>query len=838
MQQLPIHEIIPDIKQSFIKLNKLILQAPPGAGKSTIVPIAFLNEEWLENKVIIMLESRRVAARMVATQMAKLLGEEVGQSVGYQIKMDNCTSKQTKIIVVTEAILVQKLQNNQSLDEVAMIIFDEFHERSIHTDLSLALSLEVQALIREDLKLLIMSATLNSEALLNLLGDVPVLTSKGKLYEVETVYLNESINQPNYKSMSRIVVDTIHESLKNDEGDILVFLPGTKEIKRVQKLLFEEQKDKSILILPLYSTLNKKEQDQAIQKNSQRKVILSTNIAQTSLTIEGVRVVIDSGLEKLSVYNYSNGMNHLELSFISKESAIQRAGRAGRLSHGKCYRLWHKKKILQPSTKPEILRSDLSDFILHTALWGADTLDDLALLDIPDDNVIASAKEVLHELHMLDDSMAITDFGKHAIALGVHARFAYMILKANELNFAYEACLLTTLLNNKDILKDNRNRSDIRVHFKALYEKSYDDSGISSYALKEVLKQSETLYLKLKRMNPAKKHNGFFTDESLAHLLLLAYPDRLAKQRANEDNRYKLSNGKGAVINNEDELFNEPLLVVASLHAHNKESFIQLALPIDMKTIHSCFLDALKQEESITYNKNKQRLDSKLSTNFLKLELYSNPILIQKNENMKSLLINLIRKEGLILLNLTEKTEELRARVNFLVKQQASGFKSDFTSMSDDVLMNTLEIWLKPYLDNCSTIKQLQKLDIHMILLSSLSWEQQQRLEEFLPTHFKVPSGSNIKIDYSDDEVPILAVKIQELFGLHNTPTVCNNRVPLQVHLLTPALRPIQITYDLKSFWDNSYSEIRKELRGKYKKHYWPEDPYAAIATKKTKKKM
>ncbi|MGB3750110.1 MAG: helicase-related protein [Arcobacteraceae bacterium] len=370
MKHLPIHEILEDLKESFQNNSTVILQAPPGAGKSTLVPISFLKENWLQDKCIIMLEPRRVAARMVATQMAKILGEEVGESVGYQVKMDSCYSKQTKILVVTEAILVRKLQSDQMLDDVVMIIFDEFHERSIHTDLSLALSLQVQELLRDDLKLLIMSATLNFQKLSTLLDNAPTITSKGKMYDVEDIYLSSKIKQPDNKTINTILLNTTLKALEENEGDILVFLAGVKEIQNIQKSLTQVLNGTDILILPLYSTLSKKEQDKALFKNSQRKIILSTNIAQTSLTIEGVKIVIDTGLEKQSRYNYDTAMDHLELTFISKDSATQRAGRAGRLSEGKCYKLWHQNKILQTSTKPEILRADLASLLLNLALWG------------------------------------------------------------------------------------------------------------------------------------------------------------------------------------------------------------------------------------------------------------------------------------------------------------------------------------------------------------------------------------------------------------------------------------------------------------------------------------
>ncbi len=832
MKNLPINEVLEDIKNTFRTDSSLILQAPPGAGKSTVVPISLLGEPWLEDKIIIMLEPRRVAARMVATQMAKLLGEEVGESVGYQVKMDSCYTEKTKILVVTEAILVRKLQANQTLDDVAMVIFDEFHERSIHTDLSLALSLQVQELLRDDLKILIMSATLNSEEISNLLGDVPVITSKGKSYEVENVYLDIKTSQPDFKSLNSLALNTTLKAVKENDGDILIFLAGVKEIKNLHTSLLNSPLSKDILVLPLYSALSKKEQDRAIQKSDKRKIILSTNIAQTSLTIEGVKVVIDTGLEKLSRYNYSNAMNHLELAFISKDSAIQRAGRAGRLSHGKCYRLWHAHKTMQQATKPEILRTDLSALLLDLALWGVDDFSELKWLDIPHARVLEETKEVLKELSMLDDSFKIKDFGKDALSLGLHPRFAYMLLKANDLGFAYEACLLASLLGEADIFSHSQRDSDIYSRFIHLYEKDFDTAYIHVHRAKEVLTQADFFYNKLKTIKKVVKKKSEINQEMLGVVLLFAYPDRLAKQRIKDDNKYKLSNGKGAVLHVEDSLFNREFLVVANLHANDRDSFINLALGISQETVEHYFSSFIKNVESITYNKEAKKFDIRESRYFLELQLHSQPTQASKNQNFKKLLLDLVKKEGLQLLSWSKKATALKERVNFLNHHR------EFIDFSDEALLNSLELWLEPYLEGVVTVKALEDLNVYTMLLSLLSWEQQQLLDTLAPSSVKVPSGSNIYIDYEECSKPSMRVKIQEVFGMHETPKVLNDTLPLQIHLLTPAMTPMQITYDLKSFWENSYSEVRKEIRGKYKRHYWPENPFEAVATNKTKKHM
>ena len=832
MKNLPIHEVLEDIKSSFMSNATLILQAPPGAGKSTAVPISLLKETWLGDKIIIMLEPRRVAARMVAKQMAKLLGEEIGQSVGYQVKMDSSFSKQTKILVVTEAILIRKLQSNQSLDDVAMIIFDEFHERSIHTDLSLALSLQVQELLREDLKILIMSATLNSDELSSLVGKVPVITSKGKMYDVEDIYLDIKVKQPDFTSLNNLLLNTTLKAIKENDGDILIFLAGVKEIKNLQASLSNSSLNKEVLVLPLYSSLAKSEQDRAINKSTKRKIILSTNIAQTSLTIEGVKVVIDSGLEKQSRYNYANAMDHLDVTFISKDSAIQRGGRAGRLSNGVCYKLWHQSKILQQSTKPEILRADLTSLILDLSLWGVDEFDELKFLDIPNPSIIQNTKEVLKELAMLDNAFKITDFGKDALSLGLHPRFAYMILKANDLEFAYEACLLASLLSEKDIFKNSAKDSDILSRFSHLAQKDFDSEYINKHVAKEVIVGAEFFYKKLKSIKKVPKKNTPLNTEILSILLLFAYPDRLARLRVKNDNKYILSNAKGAILHTEDSLFNQEYLVVASLHAHERDSFINLALSITIASIEEYFSSFITTKDSITYNKAAKKFDIRENTYFLKLLLHSKPSQASPKQDFKNLLLDLVKKEGLEILTWTKKATRLKDRVNFLTNHQ------EFVDFSDDVLLNTLTTWLEPYLSGVTTIKALEALDVYTMLLSLLSWEQQQLLDTMAPPSVKVPSGSNIHIDYSDYEKPSMHVKIQEVFGLNETPKVLNNTLALQIHLLTPAMTPMQITYDLKSFWENSYAEVRKEIRGKYKRHYWPENPFEAVATSKTKKHM
>ena len=833
-KNLPIYEVLESLKESLKTDNTLILQAPPGAGKSTRVPLALLDAPWLNNKIIIMLEPRRVAARMVATQMAKLLGEELGGRVGYQVKMDAKHSHKTKILVVTEAVLVRMLQADQSLERVGLIIFDEFHERSIHSDLSLALSLEVQAVLRDDLKLLIMSATLNAKKISSHLGEVKIITSKGKSYDVEIEYLDIKTPPPNRQNLHGLIIKSVQKALRENDGDILVFLAGTKEIQRVQSELSRLLKSSDIAVLALYSALPKAEQDRAILPVKERKIILATNIAQTSLTIEGVKIVIDTGLEKLSRYNHSTAMNHLDTLFISKDSATQRAGRAGRLSDGKCYRLWHESKVLLESTPPEILRSDLSALLLDLALWGVDSFDELTWLDTPKEEIIQSTKILLQELEMLDKSYKISSFGRDAISLGLHPRFAYMILKANDMGYAYEASLLGAQLSEKDIFKNGSRDSNLLSRFMHLYEKDFDTRYINIYRAKEILREAGTFYKKLQKVRKIGLKSSKFSQDILSVLLLLAYPDRLASQRVPNDNKYKLSNAKGAILDFEDSLFNEKYLVVANLSTTLRDSFINSALSISLELIEEYFSTFIERKEQIKYNAQTKKFDLRESRNFLALELDSKPLQLTDKYDMKKLLFNLVKEEGLSLLTWSKKAQSLKERVEFVNAKS----EKKFPSFSDRELLKSLDIWLEPYLSDVKSVKDLENLDTYSMLLGLLSWDEQQRLEHLAPQTIKVPSGSNIFIDYSEREKPALHVKIQEMFGLEETPKILDGTLSLQIQLLSPAMRPIQITYDLSSFWKNSYAEVRKELRGKYKRHYWPENPYEAIATKKTKKHM
>jgi len=827
MNTLPITHVIPEVKEKLIEHNRLVLQAPPGAGKTTALPLALLDEPWLQGKKILMLEPRRLAVRSSAARMAELLGEKVGERIGYQIKMDSVQSKKTQILIVTEGILTRKLQADPSLEDVALIIFDEFHERSLHADLSLALALESQTVLREDLKILIMSATLNTSAISELLDKAPIVQSEGRAFPVERIYLDKSTPQPRPKELAPYVARLILKCLEQEEGNILVFLAGVRQIKGVEKLLLEA-KLKDVYISTLYGNLSKEAQDRAIKAppKGKRKVVLSTNIAQTSLTIEGIKIVIDSGIQNVSVFNPFSGMNKLESQFISQDSATQRAGRAGRLSAGKAYHLWHKSKILLKHDTPEILSADLCQLVLELALWGCDDVRTLSWLDTPPITAVHHAKTLLTELGALDKEGHITPHGEAMSSYGLHPRLAHMMLKAKVLNLSYEASLLAVLITEKDILTNSYANADLRERVQILHDVAQKRNVNSRFVN---IKQCNYLLANAKRIE--KTQSKELNTELLGVLLAFAYPDRVAQLRHAKGSTYLLSNGKGAHLHSEDTLFNSSYLIISDLDAKSTNATIYKALSISLSQIEE-YLETTTVER-VTWNEEQERVEVRKIEILGKLILKEMQLKSRNNPEITEVLLDELEAMGLEVLQWSKEATRLRERVNFLHYHD-----ENFSDFSDEYLEENLEEWLAPYLTNISTLKAVQNLDLHNILLGQLSYEQTQKLDTLAPAKLKVASGSNIAIDYSNPEQPILAVRLQEMFGTTETPTIMGGKVKLMLHLLSPASRPMQMTQDLASFWENTYDEVKKELRGKYKKHYWPDDPLVAVATSRTKKKM
>ncbi len=837
MHNLPINQVLPQVKSELFTSNRLVLQAPPGAGKTTALPLALLDESWLKDKIIIMLEPRRLAVRSSASRMAELLGEKVGQRVGYQIKMESVKSKDTKILIVTEGILTRKLQADPSLEDVALIIFDEFHERSIHADLSLALSLESQSLIREDLKILVMSATLNTTAICELLEDAPLIRSEGRSYPVENIYLDAKTTQPSKKELPVFINTLIKNILKNDEGNILVFLAGVAEIKRVQMLINESLKEsnkKDIFVSALYGNLSKEEQDRAIKAppHPKRKIVLSTNIAQTSLTIEGIKIVIDSGLANTSVFNSSSGMNRLQSSFISEDSATQRAGRAGRLSAGKCYHLWHRGKILLKHDKPEILSSDLTQMLLELSLWGNENISELQWMDLPPLGALTHAKELLFKLGAIDAKGKIAEHGKKMCSFGMHPRLGHMMIKAKEMQLSYEASLLCVLIQEKDIYNSSFKSCDMKERISILHDIK---CGISVDTSHIDTKQCRLLLQSAKRIQREQK--GTLNLEMLGVLLAFAYPDRVSKRRTAKSSSYLIANAKGAFLHQEETLFNSEYLVICDLDARSQNALIYKAISITKAQIETYLKDNIQTKKTLSWNVESQRVEARKTSSLGSIVINEVQMQSSSGEKVSKVLLNAIRELGLEALSWNKEALGLRHRLNFVNTHKALRGSFEFPDFSDEYLLSFMHKWLLPYLDGKNSLKSCQSLNLYSILSGLLTWEQMKELDILAPAKMKVASGSNIFIDYSDALKPILAVRLQEMFGTQKTPTVLNGKVKLMIHLLSPASRPMQITQDLENFWKNSYYEVKKELRGKYKRHYWPDDPLTAQATSRTKRR-
>jgi len=863
MPSLPIHDVLDEIKLTLAKHNRVVLQAPPGAGKTTTVPIALLEQPWLENKQIIMLEPRRLAARNAAARMAHLLNEKVGETIGYHIRQDKCLSSKTRILVVTEGILTRKLQADPELTNTALLIFDEFHERNLQGDLSLALSLQSQQILNEKLKILVMSATLNTNAIASLLDNAPVIQSEGRSYPVDIQYLDKQISTSNKPKSSQQqllnhLASAIESVIVSHHGNCLVFLPGVKEINQLAKLTNEYLKTTStdnIIIAPLHGSLSKQQQDQAINKPADnfRKIVLATNIAETSLTIEGIDCVIDSGMERVLQYNPSSAMDKLVTQSISQDSATQRAGRAGRLSAGTCYRMWtaQQHSRLSKHSIAEVLHSDLSSLVLELANWGVQQVNELQWMDRPPASAIAQAKSLLLQLEAIDDTAKITQHGQLMLKLGTHPRLAHMILKAIEVDQLYHACLIASILTEKDLFLSTSTRSyDIHDRLTILTRSKQQNqsdklNGIDTQQCKRILQSADDFFKRCNNSSLAKvKHSTI--DNSLSGVLLAyAYPDRIAQQRNINEPRYLLINGKGALIPEFLQHHLYEYLVIANLDARHGEATIYLAAEISVEQLENYLPQLIDDKLTTEWNEQQQRVEAKKKVSLGKLILEEKHSNTEDRQTIRQCLIKGIQQTGLLSLNWSAQASGLKQRIQFinyclesLTELQNKSRIEDIANFSDEQLSATMSDWLMPFLTTENSIKQCQKLDLYNILLSQLSWEQQQLVDSLAPEKITVPSGSSIRIDYSDARQPVLAVRLQEVFGLYETPAIMNGQCQLMMHLLSPASRPMQVTQDLNSFWKTTYHDVKKELRGKYKRHYWPDDPFTAQATSKTKKNM
>jgi len=857
MISYPIEQAIPDIRQALLDGNRLVLVAPPGAGKTTLVPLALLSEPWLTGRMIILLEPRRLAARNAAARMAALLGENTGETVGYRIRAENCTSERTRILVVTEGILTRMLQADPELATAALVIFDEFHERSLHADLSLAFSLQSQELLRPDLRLLVMSATLDAAGVARLLDDAPVLTSEGQAFPVETSYLPDKAPLPEPGRIATAVLRRLERVLAEKTGSVLVFLPGVREIKQVEHALDALPPGKlqdMPIVAALYGDLSREQQDRAIQPCAvgRRKIVLATNIAETSLTIEGISVVVDSGLERQARFDPGSGMNRLETVFISRDSADQRSGRAGRLGPGKCFRLWTaaQQQHMARHGTPEILRSDLASLALELANWGVRESGELRWLDPPNAGAFAQARELLRELGAIDAESRITAHGRQLLKTGAHPRLAHMMIRGAEAGHGFDACLLAALLTERDILTVSGGRTaDIAPRLTLLRAFRQDESAAGNYGANRqqcrlVLRSAKEFQRRIRRQERQAGADTIDERDLPGVLLAWAYPDRIGRSRHAAGNRYLLRSGKGAFLDEGEALAKSEFIVAADLDGRTREARIWLAAEIPLQQIEARFAGDITRDTGISWNAQTQSVDAFTRTCLGAIVLEQQPATDITSDAVHAALIKGIRQCGLDCLPWDRRAQALRQRVQFLRGQQQNGEIIDpllgsltLPDLSDAALSNHLEDWLLPYLDAHNSIRKLQTLDLQAILLGTLDHAQQQALDRLAPTHVTVPSGSRIAIDYSDLNNPVLAVRLQELFGLQQTPAIINGKFRLLLHLLSPGYKPMQVTQDLESFWKTTYFEVRKELRGRYKKHHWPEDPLTAPATSRAKRR-
>lgn len=832
---LPVLEALPELMNALHTRRGAVLQAPPGAGKSTGIPPALLDAAWLGGRKIVMLEPRRLAARAVAARMASVRGERLGETIGYRTRLEAQVSRATRIEVITEGILTRRLQNDPTLEGVGLVIFDEFHERNLEGDLALALCLDAQASVREDLRMLVMSATLDGAAVARLLDDAPLVTSAGRSYEVETRYTPKSRRAD--ERLEAEVVRAVRAAHQSETGDLLVFLPGSGEIRRVADLLAQSPLATHTRVLPLYGDLSTEAQDAAIRPapGGERKVVLATNIAETSVTIEGIRVVIDSGLERRNRFDPSSGMNRLELVRSSRASADQRRGRAGRLEPGVCIRLWTEgeQASLAAQTSAEILESDLAPLALELAEWGIQDPCALRWLDPPPPAPFAQARDLLTRLRALDSSGRITVDGRSMAALGTHPRLAHMLVRARALDTAALACELAGVLSERDLLRPRgrERNADLEARVETLRSgrSPLPDFDLDAGARNRAARQRDLL----RRRLDLKEGGNPMDLSALGALVAFAYPDRIARKR-DDAGRYLLANGRGAQFQHPQPLSQSPMLAIADLAGGEREARIYLAARLAAPDFDRLFADEIEVREEIVWNSRELAVVARKIRAFGSLTLDDRPLTTGSSERLVAAMIAGIRELGLSALPWTKDLRIWRARVEF-VRRALPERSADWPALDDAALFGTLETWLAPFLDGITRREHLARVELSHALHALFTWKQREDLERFVPTHILVPSGSRIPIEFDAADSPSISVRLQELFGLTETPSIAEGRIPITLKMLSPAGRPVQVTQDLRSFWARGYHEVRKELKGRYPKHHWPDDPLQATPTRRAR---
>jgi ATP-dependent helicase HrpB len=846
------HPLAVALRAAFGRHRDAVLQAPTGAGKSTLVPLALLQEDFVAGRKILMLEPRRLAARAVAGRMASLLGERVGDTVGYRMRLDTRVSRATRIEVVTEGVLTRLLQEDPVLEQVGCLIFDEYHERSLAADLGLAFALDARRELGATFRVLVMSATLDGERVASLLGDAEVVTVPGRSFPVELRYLGRALPllpaAPGSaagmvaaaQSLERVVTSAVRRALSESAGDVLVFLPGAGEIRRVEALLLEAELPAQLQLLPLYGDMSAAAQDAVLAPaaSGSRKLVLATNIAETSLTIPGVTAVVDSGLVRRSHFDPATGMSRLEVSRISRAASEQRAGRAGRVAPGICYRLWSEgaHASLAPATAPEILEADLAPLALELARWGADDAAQLQWLDAPPAASLQQARELLARLDALNAQGRMTAVGRDMARLPVHPRLAHMLLAARSLDAVELAAQLAALLSERDVLRRSagggQQDPDIRSRLELLRGGSAGDGGDRN--LLERVQRSARLLAAAAQALPgaaALSRKPAPPPELAGALLALAFPDRIGQRREGSGGRYLLANGRGAAFAGKVSLAREEFIVAVELDDREREARIDLAAPLTRALLERLFQGRIVTEarfgwrprEGAVLARRVRRLDALL------LEDTQQPA--ADDERAAAAMLEGVRQLGLQALPWDADSRGLQARLEF-VRALHRDDLGDWPASDDAALTVSLERWLLPHLGGITRREQLARVPLAAALRGRLGASQQRALEALAPRELMVPSGSHIRIDYVDANAPCISVRLQEVFGLIETPRIADGAIPLTFKLLSPAQRPVQITRDLAGFWRSGYLEVRKHLRGRYPKHHWPDNPLQALPTR------
>ena len=810
--RLPIDDVLPACLDALTTHSSVVLVAPPGAGKTTRVPLALLDAPWREDRKILVLEPRRLAARSAAARMAATLGEAVGDTVGYRVRLGSKVSARTKIEVITEGIFTRMILDDPALSSVAAVLFDEFHERSLDADLGLAFALDAQQALRPDLRILAMSATLDGARVADLLGQCPVIESEGRAFPIETRYRPRDPS----RRWEEVIVETVRVALADDQGSLLVFLPGQNEIKRTADLLHEKINSYSIEIAPLYGAMDPAEQDKAISPApaGKRKIVLATSIAETSLTIEGVRIVIDSGLQRVPRYEPDLGLTRLETRRVSRASADQRRGRAGRTEPGICYRLWEEAATgaLEPFSSPEILAADLSGLMLDCAEWGVTDPARLAFLDPPPKPALTEARATLRALDALDHEGHITDTGRAIRALPLPPRLARMIVAAAERGAAHEAAELAALIVERGL---GGTAADLTLRRDAFRR---DRSG-----------RAEDVRRLAKSWAATVSTNGTKAELSAGALLALAFPDRIAKARG-APGMFLMANGRAAGLEPHDPLARETYLAIGEIAGSAANARILMAAPLTLPEIEEDYSADIVTETAITFDREAAALRATRVRRLGALVLAEQRLPVPSTDEAAAILARGLASLGIERWPLSKATRQWRDRILFLRRTDP-----DWPDLSDEALERSAEVWLAPYLAGKTGLNDLNDELFREAMMSLLDWPLQQRVEGEAPAFFTAPTGNRHAIDYEAPEGPVLAIRVQELFGLESHPSVAQGRIPLVLHLLSPAHRPIQITRDLPGFWRGSWAAVKSEMKGRYPKHVWPDDPVKAQPTARAK---